>query len=606
MSKESKTKGPKDPSISTDKPKNFGASFKTLLKTLRPYYIYLIIIIIFSILGTIFTIVGPKVLGNATTELYIGITNKIAGTGGINFSRLHKILLTLLSLYIISAIFNYIQGFIMATISQRYTKKLRNDVDKKISKLPIKYFDNKTNGEVLSLITNDIDTINQNLNRAATELITCIVMVVGILIMMFSINVSMTIVTLVILPLSIMLSGTMVGKSQKHFKDQQNLLASVNGKVEEMYSGHTVIKAFNAEDKMMKDFDKENERLSEATWKSNFISGLMHPIMSLVGNIGYVIVAILGGINVIKGKITVGNIQSFITYTKNFTNPIGELASITTELQGMIAASERVFDFLNETEEEPIKNQVKLENIEGNVEFKNVSFGYDEDKIIINNFSTKVKSGKKIAIVGPTGAGKTTLVKLLMRFYDVNSGEILVDGVNIKNIDRNELRKNFGMVLQDTWLFSGTIMENLRYGKLDATDDEVIEASKMAYVHHFIKTLPEGYNMMLDEETSNISGGQKQLLTIARAILANPKILILDEATSSVDTRTEELIQKAMDKLMKNRTSFIIAHRLSTIKNADLILVLKDGDIVEQGTHDELLKKNGFYSTLYNSQFENA
>lgn len=587
----------------TDKAKDFKNTMKTLIKSLKPYYVHIIVITILSILGTLFTIVGPKILGNATTELYSGIIKKIQGIGGIDFTKLHKILLTILILYIISALFNYLQGIIMAKISQKYAKDLRSKVDKKVNKLPLKYFDKKTHGEVLSLVTNDIDTISMNLNRSATELITCIVMVIGILIMMFSINFTMTIVTLVILPLSLIITSTIMKKSQHHFVNQQDRLAIVNGKVEEMLSGQNIIKSFNAENKMMKDFEESTNELCESAWKSNFLGGLMHPIMKLVGNLGYVVVAIMGGIYVIEGKITVGNIQSFITYTKNFTNPIANLASIMTELQGMVAACERVFEFLNEKEEEPIKNKVELKNVRGNVVFKNVTFGYD-DKIIINNFSTHVTSGKKIAIVGPTGAGKTTLVKLLMRFYDTNSGEILVDGVNIKNVDRGELRKQFGMVLQDTWLFSGTIMENLRYGRLDATDREVIDAAKMAHVHHFIQTLPDGYNMILNEDTDNISGGQKQLLTIARAILANPKILILDEATSSVDTRTEILIQKAMDELMKNKTSFIIAHRLSTIKNADLILVLKDGNIVEQGTHDELLKKNGFYSTLYNSQFE--
>ena len=589
----------------TDKAKDFKGTMKTLIKSLKPYYVHIIVITILSILGTLFTIVGPKILGNATTELYSGIIKKIQGIGGINFTKLHKILLTILILYIISALFNYLQGIIMAKISQKYAKDLRSKVDKKVNKLPLKYFDKKTHGEVLSLVTNDIDTISMNLNRSATELITCIVMVIGILIMMFSINFTMTIVTLVILPISLIITSTIMKKSQHHFVNQQDRLAIVNGKVEEMLSGQNIIKSFNAENKMMKDFEESTNELCESAWKSNFLGGLMHPIMKLVGNLGYVVVAIMGGIYVIEGKITVGNIQSFITYTKNFTNPIANLASIMTELQGMVAACERVFEFLNEKEEEPIKNKVELKNVRGNVVFKNVTFGYD-DKIIINNFSTHVTSGKKIAIVGPTGAGKTTLVKLLMRFYDTNSGEILVDGVNIKNVDRGELRKQFGMVLQDTWLFSGTIMENLRYGRLDATDREVIDAAKMAHVHHFIQTLPDGYNMILNEDTDNISGGQKQLLTIARAILANPKILILDEATSSVDTRTEILIQKAMDELMKNKTSFIIAHRLSTIKNADLILVLKDGNIVEQGTHDELLKKNGFYSILYNSQFEEA
>lgn len=585
--------------------KNFKKTFKRIIKSLKSYYIHLIVIIIFSILGTIFTIVGPLILGNATTLLYNGVVKKLQGLGGIDFIALHKILLTILILYIVSAIFNYIKGFVMSNISNKYTEKLRNDVSEKINKLPIKYFDNKSSGEVISLITNDIDTISNNLNESATELITCVVMVIGILVMMFRINVGMTIVTIIILPLSLFISSLVVGKSEHHFKNQQNILAKVNGNVEEMLTGHTVVKAFNAEKKVLKSFEIGNNDLAESTWKSNFISSLMSPIMTLISNIGYVIVAILGGINVIKGTITVGNIQSFITYTKNFTNPIAEFASILAELQSMIAASERVFMFLDEEEEEKVNVKVKLENIKGDVEFKNVRFGYDE-KIIFNDFTANIKSGTKVAIVGPTGTGKTTLIKLLMRFYDLNSGDIFIDGVNIKDVDRQELRKNFGMVLQDTWLFSSSIMENLRYGKLDATDDEVIKASKMAHADHFIKTLPEGYNMMLDEDTNNISGGQKQLLTIARAILANPKILILDEATSNVDTRTEELISSAMDELMKGKTSFIIAHRLSTIKNADLILVLKDGNIVEQGSHEELLNKKGFYSTLYYSQFESV
>ncbi len=586
------------------KPKNLKLTFKKLIKDLRPYYIHIIIITIFSILSTLFTIVGPKVLGNATTELYNGIINKIQGVGGINFKALHKILLTVLFLYGVSAIFNYLQGIIMANISQKYTRDLRNKISKKITKLPLKYFDKKSNGDVLSLITNDVDTINQNLNETATAMITCVVMVVGILIMMLTINFTMTIVTLVVLPITILISGILMKLGEEHFRNGQEMLAVVNSNVEEMLTGQNVIKAFNAQDKFIKKFDNENEKLTEAAWKSRFIGGLMHPIMTMVGNLSYVLVAILGGINVVKGKITVGNIQSFITYAKNFTNPIGELAGVMTDLQRMMAATERVYEFLGEKEEERVHNKVTLDNVKGNVQFEHVKFGYDKDKTIIHDFSAKIKSGKKIAIVGPTGAGKTTLVKLLMRFYDVDEGNILIDGVNIKNIDRNELRKQFGMVLQDTWLFSGTIMENLRYGKLDASDDEVIEAAKMAYAHHFIQTLPDGYNMMLNEETTNISGGQKQLLTIARAILADPKILILDEATSSVDTRTEELIQKAMDKLMKGRTSFIIAHRLSTIQNADMILVLKDGDVVELGTHQELLDKNGFYASLYYSQFE--
>ncbi len=587
-----------------EKAKDAKGTIKKLVKSLKRYYPLLIVIFIFSVLGTIFTIVGPKVLGNATTEVFNGLISKLTGGAGIDFNKLHKILLTILILYIISALFNYFEGIIMANISQKYTEDLRKKVNRKIEKLPFSYFDKTSTGDVLSLITNDIDTINQNLNRSATEVITSITMIVGILIMMLSINVSMTIVTLVILPISLLLSGLFVKKSQNYFNERQERLATVNSSVEETLAAHTVVKAFNAEKKVLNNLDEENSKLYNSTWKSNFYGGLMHPIMIFIGNLGYVVVAILGGINAARGKITVGNIQSFITYTKNFTNPIANLASIFTELQSMLAASERVFTFLDEEEEQRVSNPVKLDNIEGKVEFKNVKFGYTEDKIIINNFSAVAKPGMKIAIVGPTGAGKTTLVKLLMRFYDVNSGEILLDGVNINNMDRDDLRKAFGMVLQDTWLFSGSIMDNLRYGKLDASEEEIIKAAKLAHVHHFIQTLPGGYDMELNEEVSNISEGQKQLLTIARAILSNPKLLILDEATSSVDTRTEELIQKAMDELMQNRTSFIIAHRLSTIKNADLILVLNDGDIVEQGTHTELLKKGGFYSKLYNSQFE--
>ena len=592
------------PHAKNEKAADAKGTIKKLMKSLKKYYPWLVIIFVFSVLGTIFTIVGPKILGNATTEVFNGLISKLTGGSGIDFTKLHKILLTILILYIISALFNYFEGIIMANISQKYTEDLRKKVNRKIEKLPFNYFDKKSNGEVLSLITNDIDTINQNLNRSATEVITSITMIIGILIMMLSINVSMTIVTLVILPISLILSSLFVKKSQKYFSERQERLATVNSCVEEALYSHSVVKAFNAEDKILKDLNKENEKLYTSTYKSNFYGGLMHPIMTFIGNLGYVVVAILGGVNVIRGKITVGNIQSFITYTKNFTNPIANLASIFTELQSMVASSERVFNFLEEAEEEKEKDIIHLNNITGKVEFKNVRFGYTNDKIIINDFSATAFPGKKIAIVGPTGAGKTTLVKLLMRFYDVNSGEILLDGINIKNIEKNELRKAFGMVLQDTWLFSGSIMENLRYGKLDASDDEVIAAAKLAHVHHFIQTLPGGYNMLLNEEVGNISEGQKQLLTIARAILANPRLLILDEATSSVDTRTEELIQKAMDELMQNRTSFIIAHRLSTIKNADLILVLNEGDIIEQGTHEELLKKGGFYSELYKSQFE--
>lgn len=586
------------------KPKNFTTSLKKLIKSLFPYKKGIIIVFIFSILSTLFTIVGPKVLGNATTELYNGVVRKLNNAGSIDYTKLHTILLTLLILYIISAIFNYIQGIVVAKISAKYTLELRKKVNRKMEKLPLKYFDKKSHGEVLSLITNDIDKISQNLSYALTETVTCIIAVLGMLIMMFSINVTMTLAIIIILPICMILTAKIASKGQKYFTLRQEGLAKVDTKVEEMLRNHNIVKVFNSEDKILKEFNKENDLLADSTWKSNFIGGIMHPIMMLIGNLSYVVIAFLGGLFVIQGKITVGNIQSFITYAKNFTNPIGSLASIMTELESMIAASERVEDYLREEEEKIVENPVPLNNVQGNITFDHVKFGYDENKIIIKDFTAHIESGKKIAIVGPTGSGKTTLVKLLMRFYDVNSGNILIDGINIKDVERTSLRKNIGMVLQDTWLYSGTIMENIRYGRLDATDDEVITSAKEAQVHHFIQTLPDSYNLEINEETSNISEGQKQLLTIARAILKNPKILILDEATSSVDTRTEELIQKAMDTLMKGRTSFIIAHRLSTIKNADLILVLKDGDIIEQGTHEELLKKKGLYKSLYSSQFE--
>ena len=587
-----------------DKPKDFTTSLKRLISSLKPYKAKIMVVFMFSILSTLFTIVGPKVLGNATTELYNGVIAKLNNTGSINFNKLHTILITLLILYIISAIFNYVQGVVVSKISAKYTMDLRRNVNRRMERLPLKYFDKKSHGEVLSLITNDIDKISQNLSNALTETVTCIVALLGMLIMMFSINVTMTLAIIIILPICMMLTIKIASKGQKYFTYRQEGLAKVDTKVEEMLRNHNIIKVFNSEDKILKDFNKENDSLANSTWKSNFIGGIMHPIMMLIGNLSYVVIAFLGGLFVIQGKITVGNIQSFITYAKNFTNPIGNLASIMTELESMIAASERVEDYLLEEEEKKLENPVLLENVKGNITFDHVKFGYDENKPIIKDFSAYVEKGKKIAIVGPTGSGKTTLVKLLMRFYDVNSGSILIDNINIQDVDRNELRKNIGMVLQDTWLYSDTIMENIRYGKLDATDDEVIEASKEAQVHHFIQTLPNSYNMQINEETSNISEGQKQLLTIARAILRDPKVLILDEATSSVDTRTEELIQKAMDSLMKGRTSFIIAHRLSTIKNADLILVLKDGDIIEQGTHEELISMHGLYNSLYYSQFE--
>ena len=587
-----------------DKPKDFTTSLKKLISSLKPYKAKIMVVFMFSILSTLFTIVGPKVLGNATTELYNGVIAKLNNTGSINFNKLHTILITLLILYIISAIFNYVQGVVVSKISAKYTMDLRRKVNRKMERLPLKYFDKKSHGEVLSLITNDIDKISQNLSNALTETVTCIVALLGMLIMMFSINVTMTLAIIIILPICMMLTIKIASKGQKYFTYRQEGLAKVDTKVEEMLRNHNIIKVFNSEDKILKDFNKENDSLANNTWKSTFIGGIMHPIMMLIGNLSYVVIAFLGGLFVIQGKITVGNIQSFITYAKNFTNPIGNLASIMTELESMIAASERVEDYLLEEEEKKLENPVLLENVKGNITFNHVKFGYDENKPIIKDFSAYVEKGKKIAIVGPTGSGKTTLVKLLMRFYDVNSGSILIDNINIQDVDRNELRKNIGMVLQDTWLYSDTIMENIRYGKLDATDDEVIEASKEAQVHHFIQTLPNSYNMQINEETSNISEGQKQLLSIARAILRDPKVLILDEATSSVDTRTEELIQKAMDSLMKGRTSFIIAHRLSTIKNADLILVLKDGDIIEQGTHEELISMHGLYNSLYYSQFE--
>ena len=597
-------RGPKGPGVmAIEKAKDFKGTVRKLFKSMSKYKIQLILIFVLAIASTIFSIVGPKILGNATTELFNGLISKLSGGSGIDFDKIAAILTFLLGLYIISAIFSYIQGFIMTGISQKYTYELRKKVSIKINKLPMNYFDKKNHGEVLSIITNDIDTMSQSLNQSAIQLITSLVTIIGILVMMLSINVVMTLVALLILPIASLITMFIVKHSQKYFTNQQEYLGHVNGQIEEMYSGQNVIKVFNAEDKVIENFEKDNEQLCSSGWKSQFFSGMMHPIMNFIGNLGYVAVAILGGYYAIKGKITVGNIQSFISYTKNFTNPIAQLAQVSNMIQAMVAASERVFEFLEETEELETKHPLTVGNLEGNVTFDHVKFGYNDDQIIIHDFSVKVKKGQKIAIVGPTGAGKTTMVKLLMRFYNVNDGAILIDNNNINDYKRSDLRHIFGMVLQDTWLFSGTIMDNLRYGKLDATDDEIIEAAKKAHVHHFIQTLPDAYNMELNEETNNISQGQKQLLTIARAILANPKVLILDEATSSVDTRTEILIQKAMDELMKGRTSFIIAHRLSTIRDADLILVMNNGDIVEQGNHEELLAKGGFYANLYNSQF---
>ncbi len=593
------------PGASVEKAKDFKGTLKKLIRYVGIYKIGITIVFFVAIASTIFSIAGPKILGNATQELYTGLIAKITGTGSINFSAISKILLFLLGLYILSALFSYIESWVMSGISKRTTYRLRKEISEKIKKLPMRYFDAKTTGETLSVITNDVDTLQQSLNESATELVTSIVTVIGIFIMMCTINVSLAILTALVLPIASIFVMAVMKRSQKYFQNQQKYLATVDGEVEEMLGGHTVVKAFNAEDKLLNEFEKENEKLYEAGWKSQFLSGLMHPIMNFIGNLNYAIIAIVGAYFCAKGRITVGNIQSFVQYSKNFTQPIARLAQVMNQIQSMLAASERVFEFLEEPEEEDKGTlQVPLESIKGNIEFKHVRFGYTKDKVIIKDFNAVVKSGQKIAIVGPTGAGKTTMIKLLMRFYTVRQGEILIDGHNINEFKRSDLRNIFGMVLQDTWLFSGSIMENLRYGKLDATDDEVIEAAKTAHVHHFIQTLPEAYNMILNEETNNGSGGQKQLLTIARAILANPKVMILDEATSNVDTRTEILIQKAMDELMKGRTSFIIAHRLSTIKNADLILVMKEGDIVEVGNHDELIKKNGFYADLYNSQFE--
>ena len=589
-----------------EKPKDLKGTTKKLVKNyFSKYKIQILIVFIFAIASTILTIVGPKILGNATTEIYTGLVSKINGGSGIDFAKIGKILIILLTLYGISMLCSVIEGFLMTNVSQKITYKLRNDIAKKINKLPMRYFDKKTNGEVLSIITNDVDTMSQNMNQSITEIIRSVCTLVGILVMMLSINVTITLISLIILPIASVIVKIIVGKSQKYFKKQQDYLGHVNGQVEEIYGGHIIVKAFNGEEKAIEEFKEANNELYRSAWKSQFLSGLIHPVTNFIGNVGYVLVAILGGYLTVQGKIAVGDIQSFIQYNRQFIQPITQIAQISASLQAMIAAAERVFEFLEEPEEvETAKGNIDSSKLKGNVVFDHVNFGYNPDKTIINDFCANVKDGQKIAIVGPTGAGKTTMVKLLMRFYDVNSGSISVDGHNIKDFKRSELRKMFGMVLQDTWLFSGTVEDNIKYGRPDATDSEVIEAAKAAHVHHFIKTLPKGYKSILNEETSNVSAGQKQLLTIARVILADPKILILDEATSSIDTRTEQQIQSAMDNLMKGRTSFIIAHRLSTIKNADLILVMNHGDIVEQGTHEELLAKDGFYAGLYNSQFD--
>ena len=589
-----------------EKAKDFKGTMKKLISYLSPYKLAILLVIVFAIGSSVFNIVGPKILGNATTKIFEGLVSKVSNSGGgIDFDAIFRTLTILASLYIISSIFSFIQTFITSDISQKVSYNLRKSISEKINKLPLNYYDRKTNGEVLSRVTNDIDAISQNLNQILSQMITSVTTLIGVLIMMLSISVTMTLVSLIVIPLSLVMIMLVVKKSQKHFRAQQEYLGHTNGHIEEMYSGHNIMKAFNGEEKAIEEFDKLSDTLYNSAWKSQFLSGMMMPIMTFIGNLGYVIVAIMGGFLAIRNKIQVGDILAFIQYVRSFMQPIAQTAQIANVMQQTAAAAERVFEFLEEEEVvEDVKNPISTEGIEGAVEFDHVRFGYNEDKIIINDFSINIKPGQKVAIVGPTGAGKTTIVKLLMRFYELNGGKILIDGHDYRDFTRNDLRKIFGMVLQDTWLFNGSIMENIRYGRLDASDEEVIEAAKLAHAHHFIKTLADGYNMEINEEADNISQGQKQLLTIARAILSDPKILILDEATSSVDTRTEVLIQQAMENLMEGRTSFIIAHRLSTIKNADIILVMKDGDIVEQGTHEELLKSKGFYSELYNSQFE--
>ena len=600
-------RGPGGGMAPAEKAKNFKGSIRKLMQYLGRYKIAILAVMIMAAASTVFTVIGPKVLGKATTGLSEGLMKKITGTGGIDFSYIGRILIIVLCLYACSAIFSFIQGWIMTGVSQKVCYRLRKEISEKINRMPMKYFESRTYGEVLSRITNDVDTLGMGLNQSITTIITSVATMIGVLVMMLSISPLMTIIAIVILPISVGLVSFVVKKSQSYFKTQQEYLGHINGQIEETYGGHMVVKSFNKEKDMVDTFDKTNAVLYSSAWKSQFFSGMMQPIMMFVGNLGYAGVALSGGMLAINGVITIGDIQAFIQYVKNFTQPITQIAQVINQVQSMAAASERVFEFLEEEEEEQIAaNPVPTDNIRGEVEFKHVKFGYKEDQIIIKDFCANVKPGQKVAIVGPTGAGKTTMVKLLMRFYDVNSGEILIDGHNIKDFNRRELRDAFGMVLQDTWLYKDTIMENIRYGKLDATDEEVIAAAKAAHAHHFIETLPGGYNMELNEDASNVSQGQKQLLTIARAILADNPILILDEATSSVDTRTEIQIQNAMDNLMKGRTSFVIAHRLSTIKDADIILVMKEGDIVEQGNHEELLAKGGFYADLYNSQFEEA
>ena len=595
------------PMVVTEKAKDFKGTMKKLIDYLKPYRIPMILVFILAIGSTAFSIVGPKLLGKATTEIFNGLISKVtnSGNGSIDFGYIGKIAIGLVALYIVSTILSFIQGFVMSGIAQKVAYNLRKEISKKINRMPLKYFDKTTHGEVLSRITNDVDTVNTTLNQSLSQIITSVTMLIGVIVMMLSISWEMTLGSVLILPIAMGLIMLVVKKSQKYFMDQQEYLGHVNGNVEETFSGHNIMKAFNREEETIKEFNKLNETLYKSAWKSQFLSGMMMPIMTFIGNLGYVLVTILGGWLAVVGKITVGDIVAFVQYIRTFMQPIAQAGQIANILQSTAAAAERVFEFLDEEEEvDDVIEGIDPKDVEGAVEFKDVYFGYNEDKIIINDFSAKIKPGQRVAIVGPTGAGKTTIVKLLMRFYELNGGAIEIDGHNIKDFTRDNLRELFGMVLQDTWLYNGSIKENIRYGRLDATDEEIIEAAKLAHVDHFVRALPHGYDMELNEEASNISQGQKQLLTIARAILADPKILILDEATSSVDTRTEVLIQKAMDNLMKGRTSFVIAHRLSTIRDADLILVMKDGDIIEQGNHEELLKANGFYADLYNSQFE--
>ncbi|MFV0361620.1 MAG: ABC transporter ATP-binding protein [Suipraeoptans sp.] len=608
--KQSRRRGPiggPGPGAPVEKAKNFKGTMKKLINYMGRYKIGLLFVAIFAIGGTIFNIVGPKILGQATTELFNGLMSKVSGGDGIDFNKIGQILLFLLGLYLISAAFTFAQGFIMTGISQKLTYRMRKEISEKINRMPMNYFDKMTHGEILSRITNDVDTLSQSLSQSATQIITSVTTIIGVLVMMISISPLMTLVAVLMLPLSLGLIMIVVKKSQKYFKDQQKYLGNVNGQVEEIYGGHNIVKAFNKEEDTIKTFNETNEKLYNSAWKSQFISGIMMPIMQFISNIGYVIVVVLGGYLVLKSRIEVGDIQSFIQYVRTFNQPIQQIAQITNMLQTTAAASERVFEFLEEDEEVyDNENAISTEGVHTNIEFDHVKFGYYEDKIIIKDFSAVVEEGQTVAIVGPTGAGKTTMVKLLMRFYDVNSGAIKLGGRDIREYKRDELRGEFGMVLQDTWLFKGTIEENIKYGKLDATHEEVVAAAKAAHAHRFITTLPGGYDMELNEEASNVSQGQKQLLTIARAILADPSILILDEATSSVDTRTEVRIKKGMDNLMEGRTSFVIAHRLSTIRDADVILVMKDGDVVEHGKHDELIAMDGFYAALYNSQFDRS